>query len=402
MRQFDREQLQPNEFALRICTNRAVNAARFTRFIDCIGSFGGYGGIPHYDLEIVELAKGSIFGRFRPNWSEPLDDSHADQMKAALTRLRDRLEEADKRDLTLAERQTIAAERQANAAEHQARDTRIGWQVAAAIGVSALVFSIVDSIRDEEPNFCGQAAADLMESDDAYCIELWSQKNVFRIEKRHVPEMQRRAEGIRATPLAVSPVTVDNDQVTFDGDTITMDSGEPLEAEDGHPIMMERDTPAAEEDGEFIPDIVLAGPSVPARRGRGAEGARPAGGDPVPGSALWLTQAEIDNKMPGAPGSLPAKRTTPFDTNQLIQRADELLLVGIVERDWPLWRFWIDSGRHQGKYIALIVPRGADVTEGRRYQIGGKVYRGADDQPILLAEHFTPSPPERTARRSRL
>jgi hypothetical protein len=195
MRSFDNQTLGVDEIAIRLETNRAVDVGRFLRFFECLADHSGEDELlPPYRLQIVEFSKGSIFGRFLIDWRKEIDDARLARMEAALEKLRAQQHHTSTRSADAAERQANAAEVQTGLQHKGLVWTRVGVGIAAV----TLVCTFGGAIRDEQPNSCATAVADLMEQDGVTRVQMWSRDCTVNIEKRDVPEMQRREQGIRA------------------------------------------------------------------------------------------------------------------------------------------------------------------------------------------------------------
>lgn len=215
MQSFDKNQLFAHEIAIRLETNSAVDVGRFFRLVECLGDQGSADGpLPPYRLNIVEFSKGSIFGRFKIDWGNGIDDERLRRMQAVL----DTLESQQGGDT---KRAADAAERQADAAEAQTAIQRKGlfWtRFGAAIGAATLVCTVGSLIKSEDPNLCATAVADLMELDGVSRVQIWSRDCTVDVRKQDVPEVQRRELGIRAatgTAHATSSSNFESADVPF-------------------------------------------------------------------------------------------------------------------------------------------------------------------------------------------
>ncbi|MGH6652649.1 MAG: hypothetical protein ACREB7_16115 [Sphingopyxis sp.] len=180
---FDNASLRPGEFAFYLCGNRAVDASRFASLLRCFAWVGPEAIEPAYDLDIIELRKGSIFARFALRWRDesPTNDQ-LDHMVLELERLRTAVGELNG---TVVSAITDRAEADRRAGR------KSDW--ALALTVAGLVYTVAHDFLNDAPNECASALAELMEKDSVPAIYMWSPDCTFRIGNADVPEARRRA-----------------------------------------------------------------------------------------------------------------------------------------------------------------------------------------------------------------
>ena len=150
--------------------------------MSCLTRFDGGSFIPAYRLNIVDIAKGSLFIRFGLNWrGEPPSEERIEKLEQEIARMRvdlDGLKRADN-DATLI----------------QANETRKSRKIAAgalAVGVIGLIYTIVHDAVSEQQSFCGSVIADIMDHNNVSTLSIWSADCSAVIGKRDVPELERR------------------------------------------------------------------------------------------------------------------------------------------------------------------------------------------------------------------
>lgn len=184
--------LRPGEFAIYLDTNRSVELGRLLAFFDCFRWINDDGFVPAYDLEIIDLQKKCIFARFGFVWRnghEP-DATRLSKMEREIADLRETID-------ATAVSTAAAADAQVDIARKMLIVTATGSLATIAIGALGLILDFVKDARAESPNECAAAIADLMEHDAVQTLRIWSPDCTAVLEKRDVPEMLRREEGIR-------------------------------------------------------------------------------------------------------------------------------------------------------------------------------------------------------------
>ncbi|MEI4505413.1 hypothetical protein WBQ88_08300 [Sphingopyxis sp. CCNWLW253] len=185
---FENIALRPGEFALYLKTNDAVDLRRLIALLNCFTFVGEDGIIPAYRLEVVDLQKKCIFGRFSFRWwSNPPDEKRLEQMEQEIARLRADLDGSA----------VVTAQATLDQAAEAYKSRRIAeWSL--VLAVMGLIYDVAHDALSEQPNRCASAIADLMELDNVSSVKVWSTDCTAIIEKRHVSEVQRRERGVHA------------------------------------------------------------------------------------------------------------------------------------------------------------------------------------------------------------
>lgn len=345
MRTLNQAELGPTELAFRLETNHAVDVGRFIAFIDCLRWPSGGGSMPLYDLSIVEFSKGSIFGRLRVEWREPIDDERLGQMESELAAIRNQAADLARRGVEASERQAVAAEDQARSARTQVRQqwgNIAAGGVSAAAAVSMLILTLSSCVQSEKTNPCATAASDLMEFDGVTRLEFATSECRIEINKTSVPEMIRREQGLRAA----------------DGSASRIGFGRAVR-ESG---WVEDATQAPEPHESNSTSLLFAAASdVPRRRSRGVDGARPA--------------------SPSAPG-------VPLRDEHRAKAVSAPLrsFRGRVRSEGEVYRFYPEESGDDRKSMILVAPDPAEPLPEATYTIIGRLYRIPGEYPLLIAE----------------
>lgn len=393
MHSIEQDRLGPGEIAFGLHTNEPIRLDRFQTFIGYL--FGGplADVAPRFDVHIMELSTGSLWGRLRITFQDEPDDRRLNQLAIELIAISER-NSRELVDINSGIRQlideTMRASETSARAERELHRREWKTNLALAVAVAAFVIQFDGWVRDNQRNPAGENLAAMMRDDGCAEVQIACADFATRLLREDVPSYAAH-EPPTPDGTTRAPITADSTRVTVDSTETHFGQG-----------AYGRGPYGASGNAGFPGSLHFPdGRDMPPLRPRGIEGAR-AAADTTAESHLWVTQSDIDRFMPRDPADLPPKRKGISSPDMLIQRADELLLVGVVERDWPLWRLWIEGGPHQGKFIAVVIPAGLQVADSDRYQMTGKVYPGADDQPILLVEHLTPLLPDHDARGARL
>lgn len=386
MRTIDNRELAADEFAFRLDTNRAVDVARFLAFLECLRWTSGGGGVPRYDLAIVEFSKGSIFGRLRVRWRDDLTAERMDRMQAELQKLQEENLTHSRRAIEAAERQAVAAEQ----SNEISRSNRNWTAVGAISGVAVLVMTIGACVKSEHPNPCSTAAADLMEHDDVASFTMWARDCIVVIDKRDVPEVQRREQGIRAgtgdftltgqdAELRVTRADGDVDPPWPPNDYFASGSDQPRRHSDGNygvESFGENPMNASSEVVAGSPgaaDDLSGGASNPSPTyiGRRIDGADFADVPPIPQLRLTTSPVTI-RKAQG----FPWKRSYG-------QVSGRVAAVGEV------YEMRVDQPPNDDETLSIMLPGDATLITGRRYRIAGTLFETHDAAALFVADRWS-------------
>ena len=203
---FDNSTLKAGEIAFYLAGNHAVDASRFAALLDCFAWTGPNAIVPPYELDIVELKKGSIFAKLALRWSDDTpNDRQLDLMVAELERLRGSV---DKLNVTVTNIGGGLSE------DGRRADRKANWSL--ALGALGLLYTVTHDFADASPNRCATVLADLMEKDEVPAIKMWSPDCAFTIEKRNVPEVQRRERMHQLSGLGIATGAPEIGRPTFE------------------------------------------------------------------------------------------------------------------------------------------------------------------------------------------